>query len=1099
MAIRIKFDSTHNAIIPTFVLATRSGRKLGAIPAKHISIRDAMNTYSELQFSVYKEENGVRYHLWDKLKDFKLVYCKEWDTWFEIYVEIDETNKLVKNISAKSLGEAELSQIRLYNIEINTEIDISRDDYEPTVLFDEGNANASLLDRIMEKAPHYKIKHVAASIMSIQRTFTFNDISLYDAFQEIAEEINCIFVISSGSDGNGKIERSISVYDLESYCVDCGKRDSFVDKCPYCGSENILEGYGKDTSIFVSTENLAENITYSTDIDSVKNCFKLIAGDDLMTATIANCNPNGGGYIWHVSEESKEDMSDALVAKLNSYDSNYEYYQNDHVVSISSNLLTKYNSLVDKYASYTDGLQKIPTRIVGYPALMNAYYNTIDLYLLLDSSLMPKPTAEGTTAALEARKLTAASLSPVAVQDITKCSSATASSAVLAMAKVAIDPKYFVSVENGVLDGNTWTGKFVISGRSKEEDIASSSTVTITINDDPEEYLKEKLDKSLSGKSDGTTDIVALFKLSDSAFKTEIGKYSLARLVSFHDACQACLDILIENGVGNRNEWQDQTPNLYQDLYVPYHNKLNYLSDEIKERESEIAVIVGTYGQNGKMSGGVQTEIERARDTIQSSLDFETYLGDDLWLEFLSYRREDTYQNDNYISDGLDNAQLFDNALAFIEAAKKDIFKSATLQHSITSTLKNLLVMKEFYPIIDHFEVGSWLRVQVDSGIYKLRLIDYEVNFDELDRLMVTFSDVKSTSSGISDIESILDQANSIAGSFDSVSRQAEKGKNSNAQLENWVEKGLALTNMKIVGDVDNQNITWDSHGILCREYLPITDEYDDKQLKIINRGLYLTDDNWTTSRCGVGNFTFYNPATEKTEYGYGVIADTLIGNLILSENVGIYNTKNSITLDENGLVITTNNTTNTSSQIAFTIQKKTLDTNGEEYLSKIMYIDSDGELVLNGSVRINSAADSTVSTVDDVINPERLKPTINEIVQTETGILYTSITQEYQAQIKNTQDQLDQYKADIGQFMTFDENGLTLGAESSQFKTVIDNRGLWFKQGNSIISYVNNNQLYIQNAVITNSLVLCEKEGIGSLFFSQRDDGGVSLTWQSA
>lgn len=524
------------------------------------------------------------------------------------------------------------------------------------------------------------------------------------------------------------------------------------------------------------------------------------------------------------------------------------------------------------------------------------------------------------------------------------------------------------------------------------------------------------------------------------------------------------------------------------------------MSDEIKERESEIAVIIGTYDKSGRViSDGVQTEIERERDAVQAALAFESYLGESLWFEFLAYRREDTYQNSNYISDGLDNAQLFENALAFIEVARKDIFKSATLQHSITSTLKNLLVMKEFEPIVNNLEIGNWLRVQVDSCVYKLRLIDYEVNFDELDKLLISFSDVKATSTGISDVESILDQASSIAGSFDHVSRQAEKGNKSNDQLEDWVAKGLALTNMKIVGSADNQNITWDSHGILCREYLPITDEYDEKQLKIINRGLYLTDDNWATSRCGVGNFTFYNPSTEKTEYGYGVIADTLIGNLILSENVGIYNTKNSITLDENGLVITTNNTDSSSSQIAFTIQKKMLDTNGEEYLSRIMYIDSDGELVLNGSVKINSAVDSTVSTVDDAINPDRLRPTINEVVQAESDILYSSITAEYQAQIKNTQDQLDQYKADVGQFMVFDENGLTLGAETSEFKTVIDNRGLWFKQGDSIISYVNNNQLYIQNAVITNSLILCEKEGIGSLFFSQRDDGGVSLTWQSA
>lgn len=216
MAIKLKFDSANNVIWPTFVLASRNGRKLGAIPAYDIQLKDAMNSYSDLTFKVYKKENGVECAIWNQLKDFKLMYCREWDHWFEIKVDINETSELVKEVSAMSLGESELSQINLYNIEINTETDISRDDYVPTVLYKTKSPEASLLDRIMEKAPHYKIKHVDASIASIQRTFQFDAISIYDAFQEIAKEINCIFIIDSGTDDDGNIARSIRVYDLES-------------------------------------------------------------------------------------------------------------------------------------------------------------------------------------------------------------------------------------------------------------------------------------------------------------------------------------------------------------------------------------------------------------------------------------------------------------------------------------------------------------------------------------------------------------------------------------------------------------------------------------------------------------------------------------------------------------------------------------------------------------------------------------------------------------------------------------------------------------------------------------------------------------------
>ena len=84
---------------------------------------------------------------------------------------------------------------------------------------------------------------------------------------------------------------------MESNCSQCGYRGEFTGSCPKCKSTNINEGYGVDTSIFISSDECGADIQFTTDTDSVKNCFKLEAGDDLMTATIRNCNPNGTDYI----------------------------------------------------------------------------------------------------------------------------------------------------------------------------------------------------------------------------------------------------------------------------------------------------------------------------------------------------------------------------------------------------------------------------------------------------------------------------------------------------------------------------------------------------------------------------------------------------------------------------------------------------------------------------------------------------------------------------------------------------------------------------------------------------------------------------------
>ena len=1095
MAIKIRFDTANNPEKPTLVLSTRNGTKLGELKAEDVIVGDSLNDISELSFKIRKFVNNKKVKLWDKVVDFKLIWCKEWDMWFEISVDVDESNETIKNVSAKKLGVAELSQILLHGIEINTEDDIAREDYkEPTVLFNESNHKASLLHRIMEKAPHYSVIHVDYTIANIQRTFSFDGVSIYDACQEIAEEIGCLFVFNSNSDSDGNLQRTISVYDLESNCLACNHRGEFTTVCPECGSENITQGYGVDTTIFVTSDELGENIQFTTDTGSVKNCFKLEAGDDLLTATIRNCNPNGTDYIWYISDTVKEDMSDELVTRLKEYDDDYAYYRDEYTAELNNDILSKYNDIVTNYKKYNEDLETIPSSIVGYSVLMNAYYNTINLELFLKSELMPDVdlSLSETDANKQVALLTNNKLSPVSVADVSKISQASADSAVLAMAKTIVDSRYKVKVNTSNFDNTTWTGDFIVTNYSNEEDTATSNTVTITLNDDYENFTKQKIEKILN-KNNGDnnkTDISGLFSMEYDTFCSALKEYCLSRLKAFHDSCQSCIDILIEQGISDDDSWADSDPNLYETLYLPYYNKLLAIQDEIKIREEEIAVVSGVYDKDGTLETyGLQNYINDIKNYIQKELDFEDYLGETLWFEFCSYRREDTYSNDNYVSDGLSNTELFNKALEFIEVANKEIYKSAELQHSISTTLKNLLVIKKFRPLVKYFEVGNWIRIQVDDEIYRLRLIRYEIDYGDMSTISVEFSDVMKTANGEVDQKAVIEQATSMASSYSSVQKQAKQGQSSKNQLNNWVNNGLALTKMKIVDNADNQNVTWDSHGILCKEYLPITDSYDDKQLKIINRGLYLTDDNWRTSKAGIGNFAYYDPISQEMREGYGVIADTLIGNLILSEKVGIYNTEGNIVLDNKGITITTDNTSG-ENLMNFTIQQKTLNDDNEEVLNQMFYVDSNGDLILNGSVKINSNNEN-ISNINDICDDNRIIEISNTTVETNLDKVYATIDEKYEAVKKEAEDNLNNYKADVGQYMDFGEDGLILGATSSTFKTVIDNQRLAFKDGEDTVAYVSNSQLYIENAIVKSTLTL------GNFFFSPREDGGVSLVWQ--
>jgi hypothetical protein len=873
----------------------------------NVSLEDNMNAPSKVSFIVHKYKNGELNPLWNDIKNLRLIYVNEWRKYFEISLSVNISNENTKSVVGIALQESELSNLRLHDIEINTDRDIAREDYVVTTLYNSQNLKASLLNRLLsDKASHYKVIHVDSTIANLQRSFSFNDISIYDAFMEIEKELNCLFVFGEPSDETTML-RTISVYDLEQSCMDCGYRGEFIDKCPKCNSSNINEGYGEDTTIFLSRENLTEDIELSSDVDSVKNCFRLEAGDDLMTSTIINATPSGSQYLWKFSQDDISEMSDGLQTKITTYDNKYAYYQKEFNANINPEIINKYNTLINKYKPFNKALSPIITPITGFSKIMEIYYDVIDFHSYLYSSLMPNVEIEKTTASEQAALLTSKNLSPVSVQNIEYISLATANSTIISYAKIFVDSaKYKIKVKDSSISGTTWTGNFTVESYYDDEDIADSPIISIQFDDNYENFIKQKLDKALTKSKDDDLSIISLFKLENNDFTNELRKYSYTYLQLISDSCQSCLDILIEQGIADDEKWKYTEGNLYEKIYLPYYKKKELIELELRIRENELSTISGTTNEYGDVKTyGLKNYIDDIRNDILNNLDFEKHIGD-YWGELSSFRREDIYSNDNYISDGLSNAELFENAQKFLSAAQNEINKASSLQHSISTTLKNLLIMKEFKPLVKYFKTGNWIRIEIDDEIYKLRLLSYRINYDSLDKISVNFSDVIKTSSSlfVTDVKSVLNQSKSMAKSYSSIKRQAEKGKQSKDFVDDWIQKGIDTTTTKIVNGED-QEIVYDKHGLLFRKYNSDEGTYSPKQLKILSQILAFTNDNWKTCKAALGEFEYYNPKTHQMETDYGLIASKIIGNIVLSEELGIYNKSGNMTFDENGLSIT--------------------------------------------------------------------------------------------------------------------------------------------------------------------------------------------------
>ena len=129
---RLVVDNEGNIKLPTIVLSDRSLTPIDAIN----NIDFTSYTYrkstdgSEVSFNVYKELSGVKCRVWDKLNDLSVIWICDTNEYFEISVSDTESNATSKTITGTYLPTAELSQIYLFDVEINTTNDINRADFK---------------------------------------------------------------------------------------------------------------------------------------------------------------------------------------------------------------------------------------------------------------------------------------------------------------------------------------------------------------------------------------------------------------------------------------------------------------------------------------------------------------------------------------------------------------------------------------------------------------------------------------------------------------------------------------------------------------------------------------------------------------------------------------------------------------------------------------------------------------------------------------------------------------------------------------------------------------------------------------------------------
>ncbi len=980
---KIEFDENNIVTIPTLILQNRNFDPIGSIPnAFDLTYKENFNSANEISFTIYKYIDGKCNPIWDSIVDFKVLYVPEFNERFEIHVSVAESDTTRKCVTAASLCEAELSNIKLYDIEINTDSDIVQKDFKPTVFYHPTDTGHSLLHRILEKAPHYSIGSIDDSLMDIQRFFSISDTDIYSELTgEISEKFHCIFLFDS-------MTRTISAYDL--------------DNC------------GKDTTVFISNDNLSTEINLETNKDSLKNCFYVEGGDEIMTAAIRSINPNGSQYIYNITDDMKKDMPIALSAVLDEYSREYEEYNTSHVYPLSVQAVENYNAVVDYVNKlFFEGedaeddntdknrFTKLPENaLTGYPDTTAKMYEAIDLYEFVNNSMMPavqisEPDIEESMQAILDGFRNGFG-NEIALSNYKTAEEFTIERAIKNTAKLFYKSSYFDfnvetiscseasdTSESDETGKRTWSGSFTLTSLVQTDDDGKKLTskrdnIQFMISGDTTLFLEQKIYRAMSDKNEIARYDITSMKLDEETFCAQLKYYSLQELLNLSDSFQSCLEVLCSHEVktlfSNKEESNETTKNpleQYRDFYTSRKalidgNDKSEITGEVTRRKQMLDAIKAFYYFDSQIneSSGVLYNI---RQETNEHLNFTKYLtdrsgGTNLWKTFCSYRREDKYCNSNYVSTGKTNAGIIDKAKELLDAANQELYKASNIQYSLTSSMNNLLALEEFAPLTESFSVGNWIRVGIDDKILKLRLLSYQINFDEIQSIDVEFSTVEQIISGVSDIKSVLASASSMAQSYSGVMHQMEQSKHTTDCVESWINDGLNAATTKFV-ESDRQEILIDSHGILARLYEDdITDSYNPNQLKILSNGLYTTSDNWKTIHTGIGRIRYVDPETRKLVDDYGIIAKTVVGKIILGENLGIYNTKGSLKFTEDGLTIsnqkpnvpagTVKNSFIVNPNDDSQMVKITREENGRT--EDVFYTDNTGNLHMIGTLDIN-------------------------------------------------------------------------------------------------------------------------------------------------
>jgi len=360
-------------------------------------------------------------------------------------------------------------------------------------------------------------------------------------------------------------------------------------------------------------------------------------------------------------------------------------------------------------------------------------------------------------------------------------------------------------------------------------------------------------------------------------------------------------------------------------------------------------------------------------------------------VELQPFIIESSYINENFANhDNFTPEQTQDEAQALFDQAQGVLIKISEPRYTFEVDSVNFLMIKDFQTFIDELVLGAIINLEIKEGVitYPI-LLGVELNYDNPTEFKLLFGNRLRLDDEALQYSDLIGQALS-AGNAAKVNSLIWSSWSDNYQndVTSFMDSALnAALNNVISGS--NQNIIIDQAGLRGRKINASGSGFLPEQLWMVNNMLAFTDNSWTTAKMAIGKFS--GSPMLPGQSAWGIVADYLVGRMLIGNNLVIQNDSNTFTVTNAGATLT-----NAVLTIDNAINTIHLDpTNGINIWSKplnktVFSVDANGNAVFSGTLE---AAIINASTINGgTINATTINGgTINGTTGNFSGNIYAA------------------------------------------------------------------------------------------------------------